>query len=264
MDRAGLGRRAFNLWMGGALLAPAWGARAQAPGPLIGDMHSHDGMFRRRDTPFDLAARMRESGSTLLAWTLVDDSRWTTSTGKGIKQTRRPEPGVLWDYFQLRVARYDALLRSWNLAKALTPADVDAALAGTPHVLMSSESANFLEARPERVALAHAAGLRQLQLVHYIESPLGDRQTEPPVQQGMAPVTAQVIAECKRLGMVVDLAHASPDFLDAALASSNAAMIWSHSWISRHGGSWRDRAYLARSLSPAQARKIAAHGGLVG
>ena len=30
-------------------------------------------------------------------------------------------------------------------------------------------------------------------------------------------------------------------------------MIWSHSWVSRSGGSWRDPAYLARSLSPEQA-----------
>jgi membrane dipeptidase len=41
-------------------------------------------------------------------------------------------------------------------------------------------------------------------------------------------------------------------------------MIWSHSWISRNGGTWRDHQYVARSLSPAQARKIAAHGGVVG
>ncbi|HWI79951.1 MAG TPA: membrane dipeptidase, partial [Ramlibacter sp.] len=257
-------RRAFNLWMGGALLAPAFAAPAQAPRQNIGDMHSHLGMFHRNTRGFDLHRQMQETGTTLVAWAIVDDSSWITPTPQGIRQSRQPGNGALWNYFQMRVQGYDSLLRSWNLPKALTPAHVDAALAGEPHVLMSCESANFLEGKPERVALAHALGLRHLQLVHYIESPLGDRQTDPPAHNGMAPVTSQVIAECKRLGVVVDLAHCSPEFVDAALATSGATMIWSHSWISRNGGTWRDHQYVARSLSPAQARKIAAHGGVVG
>ncbi|MDB5881127.1 MAG: Membrane dipeptidase [Ramlibacter sp.] len=264
MDTASPSRRAFNLWMGGALLAPSFAARAQVPRQNIGDMHSHLGMYRRGTTGFDLHRKMLESGTTLVAWAIVDDNSWITLTPQGVKQSRQPGEGALWNYFQMRVKGYDSLLRAWKLPKALTPADVDAALAGEPHVLMSSESANFLEAKPERVALAHAAGLRHLQLVHYIESPLGDRQTESPVQNGMAPVTSQVIAECKRLGVLVDLAHSSPDFIDAALAATDATMIWSHSWISRNGGTWRDYAHVARSLSPAQAKKIAARGGVVG
>ena len=41
-------------------------------------------------------------------------------------------------------------------------------------------------------------------------------------------------------------------------------MVWSHSWISAQGGSWTDPGYIARSLAPAAAKKIAARGGLVG
>jgi membrane dipeptidase len=230
----------------------------------MGDMHSHYGMFRPDRTGFDLARHMRESGATFIAWTIVDDSRWITPTPQGIKQTSEPAPGALWDFFQTRVRRYDSELRAWSLPKAFTPADVDAALAGQPHVLMASESANFLEAQPERVALAHAMGLRHLQLVHYIDTPLGDRQTEPPRLNAVPAVTLQVIAECKRLGIVVDLAHSPPEFVEAALAASDATMIWSHSYISRRGGTWKDHAYIARSLSPAQAKKIAARGGVVG
>ena len=50
----------------------------------------------------------------------------------------------------------------------------------------------------------------------------------------------------------------------AALDAADAAMVWSHSWISPQGGSWQDPGYIARSLSPASARKIAARGGAVG
>ena len=230
----------------------------------MADMHSHYAMFLKRAASIDMRRNMEETGATLIAWAIVDDTLWTKTGPHGIFQARTPAPGELWDNFRTRVSRYDARLRGWNMPKALIPADVDAALAGQPHVVMASESANFLEGRPERVALAHAMGIRHLQIVHYIESPLGDLQTVMPKQNGMPKVALQVIEECKRLGVLVDLAHCTPEFVDAALAQSDATMIWSHSWISPYGGSWRDRAYLARSLSPSQAKKIAAHGGVVG
>jgi membrane dipeptidase len=40
--------------------------------------------------------------------------------------------------------------------------------------------------------------------------------------------------------------------------------VWSHSWLTDHGGSWQQPTYVARSLSLASARKIAARGGAVG
>jgi membrane dipeptidase len=259
-------RRDFGLWaLGSSFVAPAAQAQTAAARPLIGDMHSHIAMKRKDPQEFDLRQHLGETGTTLLAWTLVDDILWIKGTPYGIKQTGTPAPGELWANFQKMVSeRYDPALRHWGLAKALVPADVDAALAGKAHVVMASESANFLEGQPERVALAHAMGLRHLQLVHYIHSPLGDLQTEPPHHHGLPAAALQVIQECKRLGILVDLAHSPPEFVDAALAASDATMIWSHSWVSRRGGSWKDSAYIARSLSPEQARRIAARGGVIG
>ena len=238
---------------------------AQAPPrPPIADMHSHYTMFRKRLTPVDVRRELEETGTGLIAWAIVDDSTWTRRGPHVIFQTSSPAEGELWNVFQAKVVPYDAQLRRWNIPKALTRADVDAALGGRPHVVMASESANFLEGLPERVAAAHAMGLRHMQIVHYIASPLGDLQTVMPRHNGMPKVALQVIEECKRLGVLVDLAHCAPEFVDAALAQSDAAMIWSHSWISPHGGSWRDHGYVARSLSPAQAKKIAAHDGVIG
>ena len=67
-----------------------------------------------------------------------------------------------------------------------------------------------------------------------------------------------------RLGMLVDLAHCSPDFVDAAMAGSDAAMVWSHSWVRGRGSSWRDWPYIARAVSQEQARRFAARGGVIG
>ena len=261
-------RRRFGL-LGAAAFAglAVGGTGAQtAPPPVLylGDMHSHYSTFRPRLFNANLHKHMQDTGTMLVALATTDDNRWVRTGPGGLIQVVEPAAGELWDNFQSRLNRNLERLRGWGLPFVRTPADLDAALAGSPHAVLACESANFLEGRPERVAVAHSWGLRHLQMVHYIHSPLGDHQTAEPRHQGITPVGLQVIGECRRLGLVVDLAHSSPAFVDGALDGSDATMLWSHSWISPKGGSWRDPGYLARSLSPAQARKIAAHGGVVG
>src|SRR5471030_2343257 len=128
------GRRAFTFWMAGALATRALPAMAQPPvRPPIADMHSHYTMFLKRGAFVDLRKEMEETGATLIAWAIVDDTRWTQRRPQGIFQVGTPGPGELWDLFRAKVSHYDAQLKGWNLPKALTPADVDAALAGKPH-----------------------------------------------------------------------------------------------------------------------------------
>jgi membrane dipeptidase len=265
MPNINITRRRFGLAATAAALSgmgPT--ARAQHKGPWLADMHSHYGQFLPRLFGLDLVKHMSETGTTLLAWAVTDDHRWIGLTPQGWKQHRQPEAGELWDSFQKRLAGYEAKLKGWNVTKALTPADVDAALAGGPRVLLATEAANFLEGKAERVAEAHALGIRHMQMVHFIRSPLGDHQTAEPRHGGLTPIGAQVVAECRRWGIVVDLAHSTPSFIDGAADASDAAMVWSHSWISPQGGTWQDAGYVARSLSPTAAKKIASRGGAVG
>jgi membrane dipeptidase len=263
---AALGRRRFTLLAGASLagvLSPARSQTAPARRPVIADMHSHLGVLKALPDP-QLREQMEATGTGLVAWALVDDSPWIRATPSGIAQVSEPRPGELWAWYQRESAALDARLRRWGLPKALTPADVDAAMAGAPHVVMASESANFLEGDPSRLAQVHAMGLRHLQLVHYIASPLGDLQTTAPRHGGMPAVARTVIDRCRQLGILVDLAHCTPAFVDAALDATDARVVWSHSWIRNGGGRWQDWSYIARALSPQQARKIAARGGVVG
>lgn len=253
-------RRRFGFLAAASLFAP--GAFAQAPAVPIADMHSHLHMFGRK-AGFDMRRQLVDTGTKLLAWAIVDDSRWIRGTSGGIVQVAHPKPGELWSTFQDSVRQYDSALSHWKVAKVLTAADVDAAIAGDPRVVMASESANFLEGDPSRVAQAHAMGLRHLQMVHYIETLLGDLQTAEPRHNAAPDVALKVMAECRRLGIVVDVAHSTPPLVDAAL-DSGAAVVWSHSWVTRRAGTWRDYGYLARALSPEQAKKIAAKGGVIG
>lgn len=267
MKSTHLTRRQLGAWGAAAALA-ATGlplpAAAQGRRPYLADMHSHYGQFLPRLFGFDLNRHMQDNGIMLLAWAVVDDQKWITSATGRLRQTSVPQPGELWSYFQARMADYEGRLRQWQVTKALTPADVDLALGGQPRLLLATESANFLEGQVQRVGEAHAMGVRHMQLVHYIQSPLGDHQTAEPVHGGLTPLGAKVVAECARLGVVVDLAHGTAALVDGALDASDAAMVWSHSWISPAGGAYTAPGHIARSISVPTARKIAARGGVVG
>jgi membrane dipeptidase len=250
--------------LAGALVPGMAAAQAAVRKPYLADMHSHYGMFMPRLFGLDLQRHMQETGATLLAWAVTDDHRWIARGPGGWKQTRVPQPGELWESFQKRLADNETKLGNWNLEKALVPADIDAAMNGEARILLATEAANFLEGDPQRVAQAHAWGVRHMQLVHFIQSPLGDHQTAEPRHGGLTKIGAEVIAQCRRHGIVVDLAHSTADFVAGALDASDRPMVWSHSWISPQGGGWQDPPYIARSLSPDSARRIAAHGGAVG
>lgn len=265
MEKTEINRRQVALLGAAALAGLASPAGAQTPvrKPYVADMHSHYGMFLPRLFGLDLDKHMRENGITLLAWAVVDDRKWISASGR-LVQVEEPKPGAIWVYWQDLVKDYEARLAQWKVAKALTTADVDGALAGEPRVLLACESANFIEGDIARLAQAHAMGVRHMQLVHYIRTPLGDHQTAAPQHGRLTPLGAQVVAECARLGMVVDLAHGTGSLVDGAMDASPAAMVWSHSWISPVGGTPSDVGYMARSLPLALARKIAARGGAIG
>ncbi|MCA0318612.1 MAG: dipeptidase [Proteobacteria bacterium] len=80
----------------------------------------------------------------------------------------------------------------------------------------------------------HAAGVRILTLCHNETLDWIDSATDAPRQVdgnelGITGFGRAVIAECNRLGMMIDLAHASPKAQHAALDAAKAPLLWSHS-----------------------------------
>jgi membrane dipeptidase len=115
------------------------------------------------------------------------------------------------------------------------------------------------------VQAAYDLGVRHMQIVHYTRNTIGDIQTERPVYKGLTPYGRQVVEECNRLGILVDLAHATSDLVMQALAVSKAPMVWSHSSVTRTGRPiFTLPALRARQLSLDTAKAIAARGGVVG
>ena len=73
------------------------------------------------------------------------------------------------------------------------------------------------------------AGARYMTLTHATNTPWADSATDTPVHNGLTPFGIEVVKQMNRLGMLVDLSHVSADTMRAALAASQAPVIFSHS-----------------------------------
>lgn len=249
-----------------ALLATGpYAVRAQQQPVPIADMHSHYGLITRMITNSGLAEDMRRHRVAIVAWKLVADARWIRVTNTGIEQAREPAPGELASFFEAYLERMKGYIAEQKLRTVLTPADVDACITGESGIVLASEGADFLEGKVENLNPAYEKGLRHLQLVHYIHSPVGDFQTVAPVHNGLSEMGKRLVEACNAKGVLVDLAHSTAASVDQALDISRAPLLWSHSWVEGAGGNWQDQyGFLKRRLSLDHAKKIAAHGGVVG
>ena len=146
---------------------------------------------------------------------------------------------------------------------AASAADLDRAVGdGRTAVLLGCEGGDFLEGDLRRLEEARAAGLTVLTLVHYRVSDIGDVQTEKPVHAGLSRFGRDVVAECNRLGIVVDCAHASFATTMAVLEASSQPVIISHGQLGdAEAGIPTGH---PRLMSVRHAAAVAEAGGLVG
>jgi membrane dipeptidase len=146
---------------------------------------------------------------------------------------------------------------------ATSAADVErAARDGSTVVLLGCEGGDFLESDLRRLEEARAAGVTVLTLVHYRVNEIGDTQTEPPVHGGLSRFGRDVVAECNRLGIVVDCAHASFATTLAVLEVSTQPVIISHGQLAS-ASAGASTAH-PRLLTTAHVAAVASAGGLIG
>jgi membrane dipeptidase len=222
-------------------------------------------MIARKTPDSGLAQDMRSQRVALVAWKLIADARWIRRGSAGIEQVSEPAPGDLARYFGAALNRMKSYVTEQKLRQVLAPADVDACVAGESGIVLASEGADFLEGQVDNLNAAYGKGLRHLQFVHYIRTPVGDFQTTRPVHGGLSAMGKQLVEACNAKGVLVDLAHSTAPAVDQALDIAKGPLVWSHGWVDGDGGDWRDQyGHLKRRLSVAHAKKIAARGGVVG
>ncbi len=75
----------------------------------------------------------------------------------------------------------------------------------------------------------YALGARYMTLAHFTDNHFADSATDDPKHHGLSPYGKAVVGEMNRLGMLVDLSHVSAETMRAAIAVSQAPVIYSHS-----------------------------------
>ena len=221
------------------------------------DTHNHiDVTLTEGEMPgpdIDLAGEMRRSGLAAICMTFATDY----------------QAGDAYERFLKGLAAMDRQLERNGMKRSLTPADIGSAHKnGQPTVVQAVEGGHFLQGHVERVEEAYRRGLRQLGLLHDSDAtvPLGDVYTNPPRYGGLTDFGKDVVKECNRLGMLVDLAHANMQTTEAALKITTRPVIVSHTGLDTRLGSDPRMAQMmrARLISQEQAKTVAQAGGLVG
>jgi membrane dipeptidase len=226
------------------------------------DMHSHAAGANGRPAPtYDLGERMRQGRMTAVVLGHSGDNPvLKRDADNRVQVAREPKPGELWQFTRRRLDWCDDLVSSQRLRRFLAPGEIEAAgREGTPGIVQAIEGCQFLEGRVERIEEVHRRGVRHLQLVHFLRSDLGDHQTESPVHGGMTPLGREVIAECNRLGIVVDVAHGTLAFVESAAQACRAPLILSHTNLTQ-----RPLHPFTRLISGDHGKVVAQTGGVVG
>lgn len=216
------------------------------PGWKILDRHSVANDFNHVDYP-----RMVEGG--------LDGGFWVIYTPQG---ERTPEANL--------AARNAGLKRLVEIREmvaanidhfeiALTAEDATRIKnAGKRVVYISMENASPLASDPGLLSVYHDLGLRMLGLVHSATNDFADSSTNAKGVEwkGLSPKGRDLVAAANRMGIVLDLSHASNDTFDQVIDLSTAPIVLSHtssSAITRH----------PRNIDDARIRKLAARGGVI-
>jgi membrane dipeptidase len=161
-------------------------------------------------------------------------------------------------------------LEKGHIHRALNLKDLQAAHDhGQPTIVQTVEGSQFIEGHLDRVEEVYKRGVRDLQLLHERDdmvSPLGDTITAPAHLGGLTAFGAEVVKECNRLGIVVDLAHASHETVLGALKVATQPVLVSHTSLdSRTGGNPRMAEMMKpRLISKEHAKVVADAGGVIG
>jgi membrane dipeptidase len=279
------------------LLAPAWlSAAADEIDPRVArvmsatigiDMHNHvypagtephpwhgpqggvpsgpkqgDQTPRQEDEPqapeLSLAEEIKRSGLTAVCASYVLDF------------AKNDKPGDARDNFLRWLAAIDTQLKKGSMQRALNLKDLEAAhVHGQPTIVQTVEGAQFIEGQIERVEEVYRRGVRHLQLLHQNDdrvSPLGDVITSPAHLGGLTAFGGEVVKECNRLGILVDLAHATSETVLGALKVATRPVIISHTGLDSRTGANPRMAEMMKPhlISKERAKVVANAGGVIG
>ena len=159
---------------------------------------------------------------------------------------------------QMLSAVYDSVQANADLAAmAYSPEEGRKNRAeGKYSVFLGMENGLPIQESLPLLRMFHRMGIRYLTLCHNGDNAICDSAAGERKWHGLSPFGKEVVAEMNRLGMIVDLAHASDETFWDCLSCSQAPVVTTHS-------SCRALAGHRRNLTDEMIRALAAQGGVI-
>ncbi|MSU50454.1 MAG: membrane dipeptidase [Opitutus sp.] len=185
----------------------------------FGARHDHAVDHTQCDLP-----RMREGGIDAMVFAVYVGQAARTAEGLAVAH----------DIALRHFARTHEVLREHAAAcgLALTAEDGLRLKAEGKHAIyLSIENAYSIGRDVGNVAKFHALGVRMIGLTHMLNNDVADASTDPRGAEwgGLSPLGREMVAECNRIGIVLDASHASDEALRDLLEVSRAPVVLSHS-----------------------------------
>ena len=221
----------------GMLLHPGWD---------FGARHESDDDFTRCDLP-----RMTEGGldAVFFAAFIMQGARKPEANAAARASLRHIVANT-----RAHVARHPL-----HCAIAATAGDGPRLKAeGRRAIYLSVENGYAVAGEPAMLAELRAQGVRMFGFTHLNNNDLADSSTDPrgPEWNGLSPVGREVVAECNRLGLLLDASHASDAVVRQLFEHSRAPVILSHTNCAALSPQ-------TRNIGDDLLRELAAAGGVI-
>jgi membrane dipeptidase len=145
------------------------------------------------------------------------------------------------------------ITRRADLATLLT--EHAAGNSGRLGLLLAVEGAHVLDGEPDRIDVLYAQGIRMLSLTHAFDNAYGG-SSEGVEKYGITPAGEALLERAEELGIIIDVAHASPALVNDVLDRVTSPVVYSH-------GSVRGMCDIDRNLPDELLTKVQANGGLI-
>ncbi len=131
---------------------------------------------------------------------------------------------------EIDIARQMIALYPDQLELALSPSDVNRIFgSGKIASMLGMEGGHAIENSLGALRAFYDLGARYMTLTHSASIDWADAATGEVLHGGLTPFGEEVVREMNRLGMLVDLSHASPGTMSDVLNVTEAPVIFSHS-----------------------------------
>ena len=191
-------------------------------------------------------------------FSLVADSKILKVGPTGVSVTGNFKPGEAWEDYKKQLKDIRDFFHQASVHESKNADDLTKS--GPVAAFLAVEGGDFLEGKTEKLDEVYEDGVRSIQLVHYAPNDLGDLQTAAAMHNGLSPFGKEVVRKMNKLGILIDVAHATYQTAKDVADLSDSPIMLSHSVLEMEA----DRPIAKRAISKEHAKAVAATGGLIG